>query len=265
MQPKRQYYRGSCKILLRAKLVLLLSKNYFFKLPILRRVCQFRKTALQVKIIKFIFESNCCKSIYSSFFYNHICRRQGFLLALLCIPIACSAVVVNDASELEAQILLSNTSGDEITFGQNITYSGPTAFQPINATTVLTSTMGSYTIDGNNFSLINTSITPLPGLFVRSNENNSTLTIQNLTINGAQAKGGSGAGGGLGAGGGIYIGKAEVILDNVHFVNCSAVGSDSLSGLSGGAGFYGNGGQRGNSQGAGAGGGGFNGNGGGWI
>ncbi|MEM7175706.1 MAG: ABC transporter substrate-binding protein [Chlamydiota bacterium] len=59
-------FRGSCKIPFRVKFALLSLKTTFCKLPILSRICQFTKSSSQAKIIKFPFESDFCKSLFST-------------------------------------------------------------------------------------------------------------------------------------------------------------------------------------------------------
>ena len=151
-----------------------------------------------------------------------------------------------------------------ITFTNNISYEQ--LFQPINADSVLAPTNVSYTIDGNGFTLTRTGSTPYRGLFIRSNSANPGMTMRNLTIQNAHAKGGDGAGGGMGAGGGLFVGGATVILDNVHFSDCQATGGSAVAGPdgAGGGGLHGNGNFRVNtfSYEVGNGGGGFSGDGG---
>ena len=175
------------------------------------------------------------------------------------------SMVVNNEADLQNAIVTGDTN---IEFGSNITYSQ--LFQPLNATKVLApASLPFLIIDGAGNTLERTVGTPYRGFFVRSGPDTEIITIQNLTINNAHAKGGNGGGGAMGAGGGLYVGKAKVVLDNVHFTNCSATGGDGvvdttrLSG--GGGGLHGNGGISlflGNASSSSGGGGGFSGDGG---
>jgi hypothetical protein len=92
------------------------------------------------------------------------------------------------------------------------------------------------------------------GLFVYS----GAVTIEDLTIENADALGGSGAGGGgggAGLGGGLFVASAgNVTLDNVDFSKNSATGGNGSVGGSG-SGSYGGGGGLGGGGGGGYGGG----------
>jgi hypothetical protein len=83
------------------------------------------------------------------------------------------------------------------------------------------------------------------GFFVYS----GSVTIENLTVQDAVAKGGDGAsggGGGAGLGGGLFVGaQAQVTLDNVSFSGDAARGGDGAAGSDGGGGGL-NGGAGGN-------------------
>lgn len=120
----------------------------------------------------------------------------------------------------------------------------------------------SITIDGGNFSLEPGN--SYPGIFVGGNPyntsgnltNSSSVTLQNLTISGAQAQGGSArtGGGGAGLGGGLFVcTNTSATLSNVTFTSCIANGGSSTGSTGSGGG--GMGGSVGSS---GAGGGGFN-------
>ncbi|MCP5505007.1 MAG: autotransporter domain-containing protein [Chlamydiales bacterium] len=205
-----------------------------------------------------------------------------------------NATPVSNESDLNAAIISANSSGTDIEFMGSFDYSN--LLQPLNANNVLQSTNQTFTIEGNHYTLTSTS-GPHRGFFAR--ESTGTITIQNLKIVGASAKGGNGnarGGGGLGAGGGLYLNSnSKVILDNVSFQNSQATGGSALDGSNdgntgggggggiggdagtggyfvnayqlisggggGGGGFSGNGGDS-NEASGGAGGGGFNGNGG---
>lgn len=176
-------------------------------------------------------------------------------------------VVVKNEVELNAAINSANAGAiSTIQFGSNIDYSR--LIQPLNADNVLNSLNQTFTIDGQKkYSLTSTSGYNR-GFFARTSE--GTVTIKDLTISNAHAKGGDGGnrgGGGLGAGGGLFLNKdSHVILDNVSFENCRATGGESsgsfggpVLGANGGGGLGGDGGAANTSAG---GGGGFSGSGG---
>ena len=180
-------------------------------------------------------------------------------------------VVVKNEVELNAAINSANAGAiSTIQFGSNIDYSR--LIQPLNADNVLNSLNQTFTIDGQKkYSLTSTSGYNR-GFFARTNTKpDITVTIKDLTISNAHAKGGDGGnrgGGGLGAGGGLFLNKdSHVILDNVSFENCRATGGESsgsfggpVLGANGGGGLGGDGGAANTSAG---GGGGFSGRGGG--
>ncbi len=152
------------------------------------------------------------------------------------------------------------TSSDRIIIANSFTMS-----QQVLAIT----TTGSLTVVGNG-NTINGNGAYRP-FFVES----GNVSLQNLTINNAQAHGGNGAGGGMGAGAAVFVDStAHLTISNVNFTNNAAIGGsggaagagggglggDSPSGLrGGGGGLYGNGG---GGAGTGGGGGGELGNGG---
>jgi len=189
-----------------------------------------------------------------------------------------NSVEVNSATELNNAIIAANATpqGDpNIQFGSSFDFSQlvPPLLQPLNTDGVLNSVNNTFTIDGNGKILTATPGTHR-GFFARTST--GTVTIKDLTISSAIAKGGDGTargGGGLGAGGGLYLNSnSTIILENVSFKNCQATGGSGISssqgGGGGGGGLGGNGGlgaQEGgpdNSSGGGGGGGGFSGNGG---
>lgn len=136
------------------------------------------------------------------------------------------------------------------------------SLHPLNIQSNLSPTSNPLLIEGNGHTLKATSETAR-GFFAIGHEQAKPTTIRNLTIDSAVAKGGSGldgGGAGAGLGGGVFVGKdAHVILENVHFVNCQAVGGTSTSGNpmgSGGGGGLGGQGGKGHPSSFGAGGGG---------
>lgn len=201
--------------------------------------------------------------------------RLKFLALLAASAVCLDAVVVNNATDIQNAIISVNNGGggNIIQFGNSISYAQ--LFQPLNADNVLQplSLALPYTIDGQGFTLSQTGTSR--GFFARGSSR--TVTIQNLTIDGAQSNGGtggtsnSGGGGGLGAGAAIFVNTgATVIIDNVNFTNNQSTGGNgggttlsTFFGGAGGAGFEGAGGNSSaaNSS-AGGGGGGFNGSGG---
>jgi hypothetical protein len=98
-----------------------------------------------------------------------------------------------------------------------------------------------------------------------------TLTLNNLLIQNALAKGGNGAdggGGGMGAGACLFVNKTTVNVNNSNFVNCQAIGgaggsindidnTDNNGGGGGGMAFNGGGGGGGGNESSGGGGGGM--------
>ena len=189
-------------------------------------------------------------------------KKIWFILkpVLLLIPYPfLQAVNVSNSTQLETQIINANNGTVfNIVFSNNIPYTQ--LFQPLNTSNTFAPLAQTFTIDGAGNSLSTTG--SYRGFFARGTAPRS-ITIRNLTINGAHAKGGDGGGGGLGAGGGLYLNAgAQVTVENVTFTNCTAQGGNS-SGRRGGGGLHGNGGLGGTfTTGGGGGGGGFSGNGG---
>lgn len=107
-------------------------------------------------------------------------------------------------------------------------------------------------IEGNGHTLRATS-DHARGFFCIGHDDAETVTIRNLTLESATAHGGNatdGGGGGAGLGGGVFVGQeAHVVLENVHFFDCSAVGGSSIPstchemGGGGGGGLGGSGGE----------------------
>ena len=194
-----------------------------------------------------------------------LCKR--FIPLFLISASFIHGVVVNNDVELKAAIIAANGGGvSNIQFGSNMDYSE--LLQPLNADNVLNSLNRTFTIDGQGNSLTSASGFNR-GFFARTSS--GTVTIKDLTISKAHAKGGDGGnrgGGGLGAGGGLFLNtNSTVILDNVSFQNCQATGGESsgsfggaVLGANGGGGLGGDGGAANTSAG---GGGGFSGRGGG--
>ncbi|NGX50690.1 MAG: hypothetical protein K1060chlam2_00539 [Chlamydiae bacterium] len=105
-----------------------------------------------------------------------------------------------------------------------------------------------------------------PGFFVRTSDR--PIVIQNLTLKSGNSQGGSGGfrtgGGGLGAGGGIFLSTGSTTtLDNVTFDSCQARGGSGpgITGFGGGGGGFGSTGGNSPSLGGSGGGGGFGGTG----
>ena len=184
-------------------------------------------------------------------------------ICLICLQVSLFSLPANSPGTLETAILAANTGADT-----NITFTGSFGytqnFRPINANPDFTFSGQTITINGVGNTL--TAGGNWRGFFVQGG-GAPIVTIQNLTISGATAKGGdatSRAGGGAGLGGGLFVATgANVTLDNVHFTNSRAIGGNSTTTggrRGGGGGLVGNGG---NGSTAGGGGGGFNINGGG--
>ncbi len=158
-----------------------------------------------------------------------------FLIPLFVTSISLThGVVVKNEVELNAAINSANSGAiSNIQFGSNIDYSR--LIQPLNADNVLNSLNQTFTIDGQKtYSLTSTSRYNR-GFFARTST--GTVTIKDLTISNAHAKGGDGGnrgGGGLGAGGGLFLNKdSHVVLDNVAFENCQATGGESSGSFGG--------------------------------
>ncbi len=146
---------------------------------------------------------------------------------------------VNNAAELNTAIINANATGIDIEFGSSFDFSQlvQPLLQPLNADGVLNQLNQTFTIDGNGKTLTATPGTHR-GFFARTST--GTVTIKDLTISSAIAKGGDGSnggGGGLGAGGGLFLNtNSTIILDNASFQNCRATGGSSFSGSKGGGG-----------------------------
>ena len=157
-----------------------------------------------------------------------------------CLDSAQTRMVSNEA-DLEAAIRAAE-DGDTIKFQEGFQAPYTKPFQSLNADDLLLPRDIGFTIDGSSKKLTATSpgrgsVKP-PGFFVRGNSSGKSklITIKNLEIEAAYAKGGDGGqavangiggngGGGLGAGGGLFLNtNAHVVLENVTFTNCSAVG-----------------------------------------
>ncbi len=197
---------------------------------------------------------------------------------------AAGSSTVTTAAELNTAITnanLSTTGLYTITFRQNIKNSTvfltPLASDTNFATLSRTTTDNVITVDGRNNTL--TTSGNFRGFFVGGgNQSNSSgiITIQDLTISGAKALGGTGGngfyggGGGAGMGAGLFVAKnTNVVINNVDFVDCTAQGGTggnfstsrpTYYGGGGGGGMRGNGGNSTNVY-QGGGGGGFGSNG----
>ncbi|WP_420421522.1 autotransporter domain-containing protein [Simkania sp.] len=154
-------------------------------------------------------------------------------LATSCIL---NGVEVYNATDLNNAIIAANATpqGDpNIKFGSSIDFFQfvQPLLQPLNTDGVLNSVNNSITIDGNGKTLRATPGTHR-GFFARTSS--GTVIIKDLTISNAVAKGGDGSnggGGGLGAGGGLFLNKdSKVILENVSFENCRAIGGAGSKG-----------------------------------
>lgn len=189
------------------------------------------------------------------------------LAALLTLTISGFATVSNEA-QLNAAIKDVNDGRiPSVKIIEDIQFSE--SLHPLNIQSDLTPNQAPLLIEGNHHTIKATS-EKARGFFVIGHEQGKTTTIRNLTIDSAVAKGGNGqdgGGGGGGLGGGVFVGKdAHAILENVHFVNCQAVGGSSTAentmGSGGGGGLGGDGGKGHPSKFGGGGGGGLFGHGG---
>ncbi len=155
-----------------------------------------------------------------------------------------------DADSLNSALEAASTSGDDsnsVTISGSFTY-GETLY-PVNAQTDFTSSGKTITIDGQGMAITANSAR---GFFVRGGDN--PVTIKDLTIISALAKGGDGApgfsgggGGGAGMGGALFVGEnATVTLTNVTLMNCMAEGGagggNRMASGGGGGGMGGDGG-----------------------
>ena len=151
-----------------------------------------------------------------------------------------SVATVNSDSDLENAVLKANRGLEPlIEFGSNINSSKKT--RPFNATEILSPANQTFTIDGKGFFFKQPTLSsgPQAGFFVRGGT--GRVTIKNLTIESGIARGGGGGsgdtskkggagGGGLGAGGGLFLNEgAKVILENVTFKSCQAIGGSGVA------------------------------------
>lgn len=160
-----------------------------------------------------------------------------FPFILLFVSTFLNAVVVNTAALLDSAIITANGGGDPlIEFSDNIPYSR--MFRPLNASIDFVQQGFNFTIDGKNRELSQTAT--FRGLF---SYGSGTVTIKDMTIKNAIAKGGNGGGGALGAGGALFVNSGStVVLNNVTFDSNNATGGSGGTLLSGGGGLGGNGG-----------------------
>jgi hypothetical protein len=148
-------------------------------------------------------------------------------------------MAVSNLAELNTAIVAADNAfagsgAFQIVLDGNIALTG--ALEAINLKSGVTLDIdgGGYVLNGENSQR---------GLFVYAGD----VTIENLTIENATARGGAGAGGGAGLGGGLFIGDdsahgaaaGNVTLDGVFFVSDAAVGGASV-GSNGGGGLGGN-------------------------
>jgi hypothetical protein len=155
---------------------------------------------------------------------------------------------VSTSTQLNNAILAADnaTSGTyTITLADSITLSGQLDAINLHAGVTLDIEGAGNTLDGNN---------QYQGLFVYS----GAVTIENLTIENAQARGGAGSGGGgggAGLGGGLFLASGSAVtLTNVNFTGDSAIGGNGGNGGSGGGGGLGGNGGPASSGGGGGGG-----------
>ncbi len=141
----------------------------------------------------------------------------------------------NVATYLELNnAIIQAEEGDTITLTGNLTYNGPPPayIHPLNINDAFVYQGLSYTIDGGDKTLNNNGA--IRGFFVGGDTTGApsggTITIQNLTIQAARALGGAGSnggGGGAGLGGGVFVADgAKVILSDVSFTSCEAIGGN---------------------------------------
>lgn len=174
------------------------------------------------------------------------------LLTPLFFSFSMNAFCVTTEAQLEASIKDANNGRvSEIQFRSDVEYSS--SLYPLNVNRDFSPAGQSILIEGNGHTL-KASSPDARGFFYINQQQDGTLTIKNLTLDSSSAKGGDaydGGGGGGGLGGGLFLGKdSNVVLDNVHFINCSAEGGSSLGEPSpemmnggGGGGLGGNGGK----------------------
>lgn len=150
-----------------------------------------------------------------------------------------------NTGELRAAILAANATGGT---GNTIAFQCGAPPCTITLTNALPPITSNLTIDGGTFGEIILDGNNLYRVFF---VDSGTVTIANLQIQNALARGGdggggypSGAGGGLGAGACLFVNQttAVVAVQNVYFTNCSAVGGNGGSGLSAPSAGYGGGG-----------------------
>lgn len=148
---------------------------------------------------------------------------------------------VSSASELETAIINANSNTDRsIVFTSSFEYDQ--TFRPLNVGDDFTAQGLDISIDGGNFTLTLESGKVNRGFFAGGNLSGGspggTISISNLTIDGAVAHGGRGGdyggGGGAGLGGALLVTNgATVVLANVTFQNCSAVGGVGITNFDG--------------------------------
>lgn len=172
-------------------------------------------------------------------------------------------ISVRTANDLDSVIVKGSAT---IQFAQDVHFSH--FFLPIGTNPSFNNRKQDISIDGNGYSLIANGA--YRGFAIGGNPEKGgtgTISLQNLTFKHCQAKGGDaecGGGGGAGMGGALLINDgATVVGHDLHFVECSAIGGNSIKGEEraygggGGGGLCGNGGRSAQFASGGGGGGGF--------
>jgi len=195
---------------------------------------------------------------------------KKFTLLILSSPLffSLTASATTNGAQLEAAIKdVNNGRIQNVQITDHIEYSQ--SLHPLNLRSDFSLAGIPILIEGNGHTLKATS-DKARGFICFGENQSKPITIRNLTLDSSTAKGGEGqdgGGGGAGFGGGVFVGKgSHVVLDNVHFVNCQAIGGSSISsnemGGGGGGGLGGDGGRGHTSSFGGGGGGGLYGKGG---
>jgi autotransporter-associated beta strand protein len=174
---------------------------------------------------------------------EHVSALAGTVLSAYVVT---STADTTAAGTLRSAIAFANANP-----GTDITFSNAIANQTITLTSELPLILGNNTvIDGGANHITVSGNNTYRDFFVGNTSSTLSVTIENLTLANAVAKGGSGAdggGGGAGLGGAIFVSSnASLALDNVSLVSDSAIGGAGGAGPSdaggGGGGMGGNGG-----------------------
>ncbi len=144
--------------------------------------------------------------------------------ALFAAPAAATTFNVTDDASLRAALTAAG-NGDVLSFAGNVVVAGDDL--PVIQKNLM--------IEGNGFSLDGANARR--GLFVYA----GVVSIRDLTIQNARARGGDGGflggGGGAGLGGALFVASgADVSVSNVQLRNSTAVGGNGLAGGGGGGG-----------------------------